>query len=487
MRLGGALFLAYLLIFALCFSYPIARIADSLRVRYLESLEEPLVDQANILAAMVGRSMEAGQFDPNNLRRALDEAYARLVSAKIYEMEKKRVDIQLYITDRAGAILFDSRNRESPGADYSRWWDVGRTLSGSYGARTTRENPDDPGSAVLYVGAPIRVNGEIAGVLTVAKPTTSINAFLDAAKPEIFRVAVLSALVAISLSLLVSLWLSGQIKRLIRYANRVRDGERVELPDLAPTELRDMGHALDKMRESLEGKRYVERYVETLTHEIKSPVSAIRGAAEILEEEMPAAKRAQFLANIRSEANRIGDLVERMLKLSELETRRSLEAVEVIPLAALTRSVMETKEPILSQKELSVDAQIEEGLAVEGDRFLLHQAVANLLQNAIDFSPGRGRIRLRAHADGSRLLLEVEDEGPGLPEYAKGKVFEKFFSLPRPDTGKKSTGLGLNFVREVAALHQGEVRLENIPEGGFRASLLLPLAKQGRSGDSSFR
>jgi signal transduction histidine kinase len=67
--------------------------------------------------------------------------------------------------------------------------------------------------------------------------------------------------------------------------------------------------------------------------------------------------------------------------------------------------------------------------------------------------------------------------GPGIPEYAEEKLFEKFFSLPRPDTGKKSTGLGLNFVREVAALHGGEIRLENLPGLAFRTTLLLPAAR----------
>lgn len=474
MRLGIALFVAYFLIIAVCLSYPIAKIAGSLRTRYLESVEEPLVDEANLLATILGHQMEEGRSGPDELARLFEGAHARVLSAQIYAMRKRHVDAQVYVTDAAGTVLYDSETPANLGADYSRLRDVALTLQGRYGARTTRKVPDDPASAVLYVAAPIRLDGEIVGSLTIAEPTTSVNAFLRSAKVRIFRTGALALLAAMGLSLLVSWWLASQIRRLTRYADDIREGRRVELPDLAPTELRAMGHAFDKMRESLEGKKYVEQYVQTLTHEIKSPISAIRGAAELLEEEMPEEKRNQFLSNIRSEAERIGDLVERMLRLSELETRKSLEKVEIVPLAGMIRSVQESKSPIVAKKGLRVSTEVEDGLALKGDPFLLHQAIANLLQNAIDFSPAGSGILLRAEKAGAEVDLRVEDSGPGIPEYAKEKVFEKFFSLQRPDTGKKGTGLGLTIAREIASLHGGQVRLENLPQGGFRASLVLP-------------
>ena len=205
------------------------------------------------------------------------------------------------------AVIFDSQNKQNVGADYSNWRDVHLTLRGEYGARTTREDSGDPSSKVLYVGAPVRVNGDIAGVLTIAKPTTNINTFLKSAKPQIFKVGLLAAVVAVLLSYLVSLWVTRPIKRLTRYADDIRQGKRVEFPRLDRSEIGEMGHAFAKMQETLEGKKYVEQYVQKLTHEVKSPLSAIRGAAELLEENMPPDQRARFLNNIRHEANRIPD------------------------------------------------------------------------------------------------------------------------------------------------------------------------------------
>ena len=117
---------------------------------------------------------------------------------------------------------------------------------------------------------------------------------------------------------------------------------------------------------------------------------------------------------------------------------------------------------------------ISDTLFVKGDSFLLNQAIANLIQNAIDFSPEHGTINICCRPKGRLIRLEIADAGPGIPDYAEGKIYDKFFSLQRPDTGKKSTGLGLNFVKEVAELHFGSVKLENRKTGGVKAMFTLP-------------
>jgi two-component system sensor histidine kinase CreC len=475
MKLAARIFLAYLLVTAVCFCYPVSHFFKDLRMFFLESVEDPLADQANILASVVGSRMEAGRFNPDELYKDFGSIYSRSLPARIYGFHKTRVDLRVYITDASGKVLFDSLDRNNIGEDYSMWRDVSLTLEGKYGTRTTRANPQDSTSTILYVGAPIIVHGKIAGVLTVAKPTTNINAFINREKPKIFKLWYIASALAILLSFVVSLWLTHPIKRLTRYANSVRDGKRAKLPSMGRSELRDMGMALENMREALEGKKYVEQYIHTLTHEIKSPLSAIRGAAELLEEQMPPEKRERFLFNIRTEAGRIQNLVDRMLELSELETRHTLRNEEAVSLNVLVKTVLESKSPMLSRKCIRLTHDMDENLKVNGDPFLLHQALSNIIQNSIDFSPHEGSIAINCMVDGERICLTVDDEGPGIPEHYRERVFDKFFSLQRPDTGKKSTGLGLNFVREVATLHGGGIVLENLPGKGLRAALCLPL------------
>ena len=113
---------------------------------------------------------------------------------------------------------------------------------------------------------------------------------------------------------------------------------------------------------------------------------------------------------------------------------------------------------------------------VAGDAFLLQRALANLVDNAIDFSPRGGRVTIEVVGHARSCDLVVRDPGPGIPEFAEGKVFEKFYSLARPATAKKSTGLGLSFVKEIADLHRGRATLKNQPGGGAVATLSLPRA-----------
>jgi len=475
MKLGVILFLAYLLILALCFSYPLQQIGSRVRVAYLESAEEPLVDTANILAALVGEETERGDFTADQFYKVFEDVRGRKVAAQIYEMRKDTVDLSIYVTDARGIVLFDSDSRETIGQDFSMWRDVKRTLEGEYGARIRRDpnNPDAP--AALFVAAPVRVSGQIAGVLTVMKPTTNIAAFVGKASPRMFRLIAVSVAAAIVLGLIMSMWVNQQVGRLTSYANDVREGRRVPFPKLAGTELKTMGIAFEKMREALAGRAYVEQYVEALTHEIKSPISAIRGAAEIMEDaSIPPEQRARFFANIQHETRRIEELVDRMLKLTELEARRALGSRAPVALAPLVRMIVEGAEPALAKKRLQINVDVADRIAVPGDSLLLDLAVSNLVENAIDFSPKGGRIAVTCNPKSNGFELCVDDEGPGIPDFARTRVFEKFFSLERPETGKKSTGLGLNFAKEVAELHGGSVDVNNLPEGGLRARLVLP-------------
>ena len=475
MRLGTALFLAYVGIFLLCFSYPVAQIAGGLRLAYLQSAEEPLVDEANLLAAFIASANHGDGLDTPALEQIFADVSGRHLSATIYDTTKTTIDVRVYVTDAKGKLVYDSAKLDPVGSDYSAWRDVHRTLLDEYGARIGRDPryPDAP--TTLYVAAPILEGGKITGVVTVAKPTTAVNAFLDSARPRVFGLVAASAGLAVLLSLLASLWVRQQVGRLTRYANDVREGRRVPFPRLARTELRTMGQAFERMRQSLDGQAYIAQYVQTLTHELKSPLSAIRGAAEILEDDaMPPNKRAKFLRNIQTESERIQNLVDRMLKLSELEVRRALPAREPVALATVVRTVMEAAGSAVAAKRLTVELAISEELRAPGDEFLLHLAVSNLVQNAVDFSPSEGVLRVEGRGQDAHVELAIVDQGPGIPEYARVRVFEKFFSLQRPDTGKKSTGLGLNLVREVAILHGGEINLDNLPDRGLRATLRLP-------------
>jgi two-component system sensor histidine kinase CreC len=477
MRLGTRILLGFFVIFAGAFYYLTQGFARDIRYRYLEGVEDVLVDQARILATQVAREMTAGSFSAENLRRVFTTAYASQFTAQIYQLKKTDVDLRVYITDNRGIVIFDSINAARIGDNYADWRDVRLTLQGEYGARSSDADPNDPASTVLYIAAPVKVNGEIAGVLTVCKPTTNINHFLALAKAKLTRKSVLAGLSVLALSTALILWIVRPIKLLTRYADNVRQGKKATLPHLDSSEIGDMGRAFDRMREALEGKKYVEHYIQTLTHELKSPISAIQGAAELLDEEMPRAQRTRFLTNICKETDRVKQLIDRMLSLSSLESKQGVEKPEPLEFNALLDAVIERFHPLIEQKglELVLDKG-DKKYNIMGDAFLIKQAIANLIQNAIDFSPAQCRIAISVKKEADRLVLTIADQGPGIPDFARERLFEKFFSTRRPVSGDKSTGLGLNFVQKIADLHNGAICLENRSPMGAQAILTLPIA-----------
>jgi two-component system sensor histidine kinase CreC len=474
-RIRNRLFVAFLLVVGVAFYVLIDWIRDDLRPRYLETMEEAMVDTATLLSSLVALDAADGTIQTDDLGLAFDDAQKRRFSAKIYEVTKTQLAMRVYITDRDGIVIFDSDNGRDEGKDYSRWNDVLRTLRGEYGARSTRGDPDDPTTSVLHVASPIEVDGRLMGVLTVAKPADSVTLFLESARRNVALAGLAAAIGAVVLGMVISWWITWPIGKLTRYAQAVRDGRRVAPPRLGGGEIGRLGAAFEEMRTALEGKQYVEDYVQTLTHQMKSPLSAIRGAAELLEEDMHPEQRAQFLGNLRSESARMQGLVERMLQLSALENRQTLRDEEEVDLCELVSEVAESVKLALSGTQVEISLSDSDRVMVHAERFLVRQAVSNLVQNAMDFSEKGGTIGIGAKRINDHAEITVTDDGPGIPEYALDKVFDRFYSLARPGTGRKSSGLGLAFVREVAALHGGQAMVANRSEGGVKATLMLPI------------
>jgi len=447
--------------------------------QYSQAAEEPMVDVAQVLAALIESDIaEDGVLDPGRFREGFERAHRREFAAKIYRLNKTELFTHVYVTDAAGVVVFDSDDGWREGMDYADKRDVYLTMNGKYGARSTRDDPDDPRSSVFYVAAPIRWQGETVGVLSVSRPETAMALFVDETKALIVRTGFYAGSLMVLLGMVWVYWLLSPISQLTESARRVKAGARTALQVTGVAELKTLGNSLEEMRRELEGRHYVESYVQALTHEIKSPLSAIQGAAELLEEkDMPEEQQERFLANIRAETSRCEEIVRRLVQLASIESQQALDRVETLDFAELVREEAETLRPRLEAGNLNLDLKIpvDPLPEIRGDRLALQLALRNLLANAVDFSPDGGTVRLQlVRGDNNTVECIVEDEGPGIPDYARERVFERFYSLRNEVTGRKGSGLGLCFVREAAELHGGSIELNNSPKVGVRATLNLP-------------
>lgn len=473
MRIGLQLLCGLVLIFALAAWFVLEIVVEEIKPGVRSATEDTLVDMAQMLAPLALDDLQEGRMADGRLASAFSRLNQTPINALIDGHLKQQAEYRIYVVDGQGIVVYDSSGQDL-GKDYSRWNDVYRTLRGEYGARSTRSDPDDPASSVMHVAAPLREGGEILGSLTVAKPNSTLMPMIERSEHQLLQGAAMLLLISLLIGGLLVWWLNRAIRKLVHYADAVSQGRPTSLPALHSPELDRLGRSLETMRRQLDGKSYIEAYVHSLTHELKSPLAAIRGAGEILAEAPPPAIASRFIGNINLETARMQQLIERMLQLARLESGQGLDRQACAP-AILGRRVLDARQVVAERRQIRLRIELAEAQKQKWDPLLVEQALGNLLDNALDFSPPGGEVSLTGLMEEGGYCFRVRDLGPGIPDYALPRIFERFYSLPRPDKGK-SSGLGLSFASEVARQHGGRLTLDNHPDGGVLAELWLPAA-----------
>ena len=470
MHLGIRLLFGFFLITGLAGFFVLRIFMAEVKPSVREVMEDMMVDTANILAELASDDLaKLNQLPqlPNQPAPTLDGGrfathvnnYARRpIDAKIWGLAKQSLDFRVYVTDATGKVVFDSTHG-ALGRDYSQWRDVALTLRGQYGARSTRDIQHDERSSVMYVGAPVLHNGEVIGVLTVAKPTATVQAFIDRAERKIFISGLWLLALSAAVGVIVTLWVVWRIRQLRQYANQVEAGKKVPAPHM-PGELGELARAMEAMRLRVEGREYIEAYVRALTHELKSPLAAIRGAGELLQEPLPEADRQAFAADVLDQTQRLQTMVDQLLELSKLEQLQAPQAPQSVVLADFCKRFVPPAQA--ARRQIAIETVANAPFAtVQADPGLLGLALSNLLENAAAFSPAGSTVRVEVQG----TVVSVTDSGPGAPDFALPHLGEKFFSTVRPDGVTKGSGLGLAIVRQIMALHGGRMVVRNTDLG----------------------
>ena len=465
MRLGIRLLFGFFLVTGLAAFFVLRIFTAEIKPSVREVMEDMMVDTANILAEIAVDDLVAGTMATGRFATQVNEYALRPIDAKIWGLEKQSLDYRVYVTDNRGKVLFDSSNI-AVGQDYSQWRDVALTLRGEYGARATREVQSDDKTSIMYVAAPINHDDKVIGVLTVAKPIATVQAFIDRSERKILISGLWLLLLSGAVGVIVTLWVVSSIRKLRNYANEIESGKKIPMP-VIPGELGDLAKAMAAMRQRVEGREYVEAYVRALTHEFKSPLAAIRGAGELLQEDLPEHDRQSFANDVLLQTQRLQNMVDRLLELSKLEQRQELvNPSRVVLTDFLTDYVAATR---LNRPHIAIELRLDSersDSAIEHDLLVL--ALNNLVDNAAAFSPANSPIVIELKG----RVIAVQDHGIGVSDYALSKLGQKFFSTVRPDGVTKGSGLGLAIAQQIIALHGGQMQMLNT-NPGFRVELHL--------------
>ena len=220
-------------------------------------------------------------------------------------------------------------------------------------------------------------------------------------------------------------------------------------------------------------------FVSLVSHELRSPMAAVIGAARTLQDRwrlLTAAQRDSFLALIADETTRLAALVADVLDTSRIEAGTFSYRFEDVDLQRLVEDAVDAA--ALAQQEVRVVASLEGQLPViRADRARLRQVLANLIDNAVKYSPEGGEVRVSALAANGTVTIAVHDEGPGIPPSQQERIFEKFGRAEVPGGSKPGTGLGLFIARSIAEAHGGSLAVSSGPEPGSTFTLTLPLGE----------
>lgn len=331
--------------------------------------------------------------------------------------------------------------------------------------------------------APIMVDGEKVGTVLVRVPgsetllTKFDEDFRDKSYNAMIFAAVIALIIAMVMGAIFARTIAAPVKKITNAAKALKEGDYSARTGMTGSdEIARLGNMFDLMADSVESNRKLERRLVTdVAHELRTPLMAIQSTVEAMIDGVfkPDAER---LETLNSEVQRLSRLVDALLKLSRLESRTKPIEQKKVDLTEMLSSVVQTHQAYIHDAGLNLEFEYDPHVYVFGDADLLRQTTANLISNAVRYTPEGGTITIMARKGDLMGQIVVKDTGIGLtPEEAK-LVFQRFW---RADSGRARAtgglGIGLSVVKEIVEQHNGWVRVEGRPNEGACFTIYIPL------------
>ncbi len=440
-------------------------------------LEERLYTEARVSAGLVGAAIEtsARQGGSSRLTVSLDQTFDRALT-----QAAAQTSTTILVVDSDGRVVADSAKPSAVGSDYGKRAEIRKALSGGYG-EATRQLQN--GRLALYVAAPILVSGRVVGVTYASSSTFSVLTLLSEYRGDLAIVVIAFLIAAFIITEVLTRWLARPLQDLQRGAARLASDHSVRVKPSGPRETRELATAFNELAEEIESssvelheeERRKSRFISDVSHELRSPLTGIRLAAEtLLENDIDATDEKRFLETIVRESDRLTGLANDLLELQRIEGATGELPLTQVDLRQAALLAVEANEPVAAERGVTV---VVEGRAprVLGVRDRLQQVVGNLLDNATRHTPTGKHVFVRLSEEDGQAVLRVVDEGSGIPRVDLANLFERFYRAQYSrDRASGGAGLGLAIVRAIVTAHGGSIEAANRPEGGAVFTVRLP-------------
>jgi two-component system sensor histidine kinase ChvG len=349
--------------------------------------------------------------------------------------------------------------------------EVAAALDGS-AASVVRVGKD--GGIIVSVAVPVQRFRAVLGSLLLSTESGDIDAIVQAERLAIMRVFLVASAVTVLLSVLLASTIAGPVRRLASAAEKVRRGvnhRRPEIPDFGDRkdEIGHLARVLSEMTSALYKRmEAIESFAADVSHELKNPLTSLRSAVETLPIARTDEQKARLLAVIKHDVKRLDRLITDISDASRLDAELAREAVDPVDVARLLETVVaiarETRTRDGRQVRLALDnnRRGRDAFFMLGHDSRLGQVFNNLIDNALSFSPPGGAVRVHARREPRRIVITVDDDGPGIRSENMDDIFERFYTdRPEGDEFGQNSGLGLAITRQIVEAHRGSIGAEN--------------------------
>ena len=298
---------------------------------------------------------------------------------------------------------------------------------------------------------------------------------VDSTVVLVIALLVISVFIGLFVTSLLSAQFFAPIRKLGKAMEQVADGDfSVRLGDKSSSkEIMEVYSGFNLMAHELSATEILQTdFVSNVSHEFKTPINAIEGYATLLEgcDDLTAEQR-EYVEKIAFNTRRLSSLVGSILLLSKLENRQIPTGRSRYRLDEQIRQSIVALEPAWEQKDIEFDVEMER-VEYLGSEPMMRHVWDNLISNAVKFNPQGGLVRIRLEKKGRQIRFVIEDSGPGIGEEAKKRIFDKFYQADNSHKAE-GNGLGLALVKRILAFENGEISVENIPDGGCRFTVML--------------
>jgi signal transduction histidine kinase len=334
------------------------------------------------------------------------------------------------------------------------------------------------------------INNNFFLVTSALRPEISISSvFQDELMTPLIRAGIIALVLAFILGWFIARWITGPLQKISDSTRLIADGNYVKVPIEGPLEVRQLGTVINDMvtrvQESIQSQK---DFVANVSHEFKTPLTSIQGFSQALFdgaiEKKDDRKRAAKI--ILGETERLNFLVNDLLTLAKLDAGTILMKKEPADLNQLIRNILEKFQFQITSAGIDIVKDLSESMIVPMDAERISQVLNNLIDNAIKFSPKKGKIIISTTIAGNNAVFSVSDSGPGIAEEDQKRIFERFYQTDKSRKGGqgRGVGLGLAIAKQMVIAHGGSISVKSIPGRGSTFMVKLPLNHEPKSKSS---